>query len=697
MGDEEQWEDDGEAEEEDANDWRVAQIVAVALERQASWHQEKRRLRPPPFADDKVEGSESMLSAFADELDHNVGIRDFVNVTYMQTKVSASCLVVAGIYLDRVRLLLRVEDEDEFSSCRLLFLVALMTATEHFDTAKNAAKPCPMATWASAGNISEERLTQLQSLFQTGITGLKFVVTEEQYEAKLSALIQRALASPQKGEGDESVQTLSSSFKKLNAADSIEKLEIVEALQDCPLFQHLPSELIPVICKKPKVWTVKPGDTVAEIGEKMQTPGILVVVYGSLGATNKGGSTRFLEKSACYYEPSVYVHTATSEFTDMLVDLGMGALRDLRLPHAERLVAAEESKLVEIPASQLFDLLSMYPRMMHNSDLLGIESLQTCAANGLEGASQALALLDAVHPLLPTGLLKGVAADDVRTIEGLIQRSKIVTCPVGKYLVRQGQQGDSFFIVTRGLLNCNVNGQTVRQFGPRQIFGEVALVSRFQGKWTERLPEHMHTEWVGVTMGKLSVRTADIMCVEEASVLEITPSEMAQVFETSPQVFNNLFERARGRLLEAVANDSHDARALMQQGHNRTRDLRSAAPGRIRGAASPHPHGAGGVSPHSIKNSSPPDRSSPQSPLVDRRQRGAGFPGSPVASMAAVGRRRFRGAASDSPESRWRERVSGSPPPPRGHSGVGLRSRPRPGGHSDTFDDAHLVGVDEDQ
>lgn len=101
--------------EEDWNDWRVAQTVAVALERQATWHM--RMVRTGPFADDRMP-TESQLAPFADELDERVGLRDFVNLTYIQTNVSAACLVVAGIYLDRVRALLRIEDDSEFSSCR---------------------------------------------------------------------------------------------------------------------------------------------------------------------------------------------------------------------------------------------------------------------------------------------------------------------------------------------------------------------------------------------------------------------------------------------------------------------------------------------------------------------------------------------------------------------------------------------------
>lgn len=63
-------------------------------------------------------------------------------------------------------------------------------------------------------------------------------------------------------------------------------------------------------------------------------------------------------------------------------------------------------------------------------------------------------------------------------------------------------------------------------------------------------------------MCKLSVRTADIVCTEECTCMEITPAMMSQVFERSLKVFDNLFERARGRLLEAVANDSRDARLI---------------------------------------------------------------------------------------------------------------------------------------
>jgi hypothetical protein len=60
------------------NDWRVAQVVALALEKQANWIVQKKLIGKST----KVEKSESLLSAFAHEMDHKVNPLDFTVIPW---------------------------------------------------------------------------------------------------------------------------------------------------------------------------------------------------------------------------------------------------------------------------------------------------------------------------------------------------------------------------------------------------------------------------------------------------------------------------------------------------------------------------------------------------------------------------------------------------------------------------------------
>jgi CRP-like cAMP-binding protein len=64
-------------------------------------------------------------------------------------------------------------------------------------------------------------------------------------------------------------------------------------------------------------------------------------------------------------------------------------------------------------------------------------------------------------------------APELERLAGALQ---LLHVPVGRTIVRQGEPGDRFFVVTRGFVEVTVDGRLVRRQGPGEGFGEIALL-----------------------------------------------------------------------------------------------------------------------------------------------------------------------------------------------------------------------------
>jgi MFS family permease len=85
----------------------------------------------------------------------------------------------------------------------------------------------------------------------------------------------------------------------------------------------------------------------------------------------------------------------------------------------------------------------------------------------------------AVVPERELRLLRGVGFFrplQLTTIEDLAGRLQDVRVTAGSEVVRQGEPGDRFFIVESGRLEAVVDGVPVRELGPGDSFGEIALL-----------------------------------------------------------------------------------------------------------------------------------------------------------------------------------------------------------------------------
>jgi hypothetical protein len=77
------------------------------------------------------------------------------------------------------------------------------------------------------------------------------------------------------------------------------------------------------------------------------------------------------------------------------------------------------------------------------------------------------------------GILRGIpmfAPLPPPAIERLASQLVPVTAPPGMDVVRQGEHGDRFFIIRQGRVQVAIDGRVVREEGPGESFGEIALL-----------------------------------------------------------------------------------------------------------------------------------------------------------------------------------------------------------------------------
>lgn len=52
-----------------------------------------------------------------------------------------------------------------------------------------------------------------------------------------------------------------------------------------------------------------------------------------------------------------------------------------------------------------------------------------------------------------------------------------VPYPAGDVIFKEGDQGDTMYVIIEGQLEFLIRGTSVREFGPGEVFGEMALIS----------------------------------------------------------------------------------------------------------------------------------------------------------------------------------------------------------------------------
>jgi CRP-like cAMP-binding protein len=68
------------------------------------------------------------------------------------------------------------------------------------------------------------------------------------------------------------------------------------------------------------------------------------------------------------------------------------------------------------------------------------------------------------------------AQAQVSDLHVIASRTEVATVPPGTTLIREGEDGDAFYIVLDGKVDVRRKGVSVAQLGPGEYFGELALL-----------------------------------------------------------------------------------------------------------------------------------------------------------------------------------------------------------------------------
>jgi CRP/FNR family transcriptional regulator, cyclic AMP receptor protein len=93
----------------------------------------------------------------------------------------------------------------------------------------------------------------------------------------------------------------------------------------------------------------------------------------------------------------------------------------------------------------------------------------------------------------------------------------------GRYLIREGRRGNEFFVLVNGRVRIEQNDQPIRELGPGDFFGEIALVDG-------------------------GPRTASAVAVEDSRVLVLTAQNFRSMLDSTPQVESKVLRALAQRL-----------------------------------------------------------------------------------------------------------------------------------------------------
>ena len=128
--------------------------------------------------------------------------------------------------------------------------------------------------------------------------------------------------------------------------------------------------------------------------------------------------------------------------------------------------------------------------------------------------------------------------DEVQTIAGQLQEHSFKS---GATIVKQGEQGQSLFVLAEGLLTVQVDGREVAMIQPGKVFGEMSLLTG-------------------------DPRRATVTAKTEAVVLEIDAAEITQVMEQRPSIADELARiMVHNQRVQAAKQDDNAAEKAESQ------------------------------------------------------------------------------------------------------------------------------------
>jgi CRP-like cAMP-binding protein len=121
-------------------------------------------------------------------------------------------------------------------------------------------------------------------------------------------------------------------------------------------------------------------------------------------------------------------------------------------------------------------------------------------------------------------------------LDALVPHVRLHVYGKGETVVRQGEEGDSLFIVLRGGLEVRIDGKKVGELSGGEFFGEMSLLTGEK-------------------------RRAAVVAAEEVRLIEVSKEALSPVISSHPSILTGLSDRLERRLEQIAASRRAGAEA----------------------------------------------------------------------------------------------------------------------------------------
>jgi len=119
-----------------------------------------------------------------------------------------------------------------------------------------------------------------------------------------------------------------------------------------------------------------------------------------------------------------------------------------------------------------------------------------------------------------------------RSLTAIAAKTVDIDFDAGQYIVRQGQVGTGFYLITGGRAKVVRGGQVLNRLGPGDFFGELSVL--------DQLP-----------------RMAHVITEEPTSCLALASWDFSKLLEENPKITISLLREVARRLREATESHRH--------------------------------------------------------------------------------------------------------------------------------------------
>lgn len=131
--------------------------------------------------------------------------------------------------------------------------------------------------------------------------------------------------------------------------------------------------------------------------------------------------------------------------------------------------------------------------------------------------------------LRKVGLFAGMTE---RSLSAIAAKAVDITFAAGQYIVRQGQVGTGFYLITAGRAKVERGGQVLNTLGPGDFFGELSVL--------DQLP-----------------RMAHVVADEPTTCLALASWDFTRLLEDNPKIALTLLREVARRLRSATESHRH--------------------------------------------------------------------------------------------------------------------------------------------